>query len=592
MNQIASPFKLLDSYQQDDRDIFFGRDKEVNDLYNALSGVKQLLLYGPSGSGKTSLIECGLRNQFSDADWFALTIRRGSDLNGSFFTSINTALQEKIELDKDTKLPADVQMNFGKAMEQLFAERYQPVYLLFDQFEELLIMGSKDEKEDFFKSLNQLIRYKVPCRVILIMREDFIGYLSEFEYLCPSLFQHRFRLEKMGRANVKIVVHDILTAPEYRVSFDVDKTDALCEAILSKLFHKKLEIELAHVQIFLGELWDRAVAERSGNGKPRLHPGLIKDTDDLESVLDIFLQKQFAELEPVYGEKTSLEVLANMITNRNTKLQIGEKELQKQLEFDNVELKAPLSNLLHDLEIRRIIRTIGENKQYEISHDILAFLVGQSRTEDMKLREKAQEIYELFDKRTETLGQNELNNLQIYEQYRAYPAGLKELIEKSKAQIDFEKNEKERLQKEQLERKKKQLRNTRIWLGACFVLAIVAAVSGWIANNKMEEADIQRQIAQTEGDRATKALRRFQEEQAAKDILRFNELDARANTILEADGRPLAILDTMKTIYKVYDYDSIPEMKWINRRIDSIQNISDSFYNISVSREKKQLKHP
>ncbi|MDX1912375.1 MAG: ATP-binding protein, partial [Saprospiraceae bacterium] len=59
----TSPFKFLDSYQKDDQAIFFGREKETEKLYDALSGVKHLLIYGPSGAGKTSLIECGLRNQ-------------------------------------------------------------------------------------------------------------------------------------------------------------------------------------------------------------------------------------------------------------------------------------------------------------------------------------------------------------------------------------------------------------------------------------------------------------------------------------------------------------------------------------------------
>ena len=196
MSQITSPFKFLDSYQQADRDIFFGRDREIENLYHALSGVKHLLVYGPSGSGKTSIIECGLRNQFSDADWYALTIRRGNNINAAFFTVINEALQMKIELDAGTKLPVDEHIDFGQAIEALYAERYPPVYLLFDQFEELLILGSEQEKKEFFTHLNQLIRYKVPCRVILIMREEFIGFLSEFESVCPTIFQHRFRLEK------------------------------------------------------------------------------------------------------------------------------------------------------------------------------------------------------------------------------------------------------------------------------------------------------------------------------------------------------------------------------------------------------------
>jgi len=200
MNHATSPFKFLDSYQQEDADIFFGREKETDALYNALSGVKHLLVYGPSGAGKTSLIECGLRNQFSDADWFAVSIRRGSNMTASVFARINEALHEKIALDPQTKLPRNPDFDFGEAIENLFAERYQPVYLLFDLFEELLILGDEAEKKDFFTRLNRLIRYKVPCRVLLVMREEIIGHLSEFEPLCPSIFQYRFRLEKMGRS--------------------------------------------------------------------------------------------------------------------------------------------------------------------------------------------------------------------------------------------------------------------------------------------------------------------------------------------------------------------------------------------------------
>jgi len=146
MSQVNSPFKFLDSYQQGDVDVFFGREKETLDLYNALSGVKHLMVYGPSGSGKTSLVECGLRNQFSDADWYALTIRKGADINASVFAAINDSLKEKIALDPVSKMPSDPQMEFGQAVEQLFSERYQPVYLLFDQFEELLISGEIEEK--------------------------------------------------------------------------------------------------------------------------------------------------------------------------------------------------------------------------------------------------------------------------------------------------------------------------------------------------------------------------------------------------------------------------------------------------------------
>jgi len=167
-----SPFKFLDAYSQADEAIFFGREKETEDLYEALSGVKHLLVYGPSGAGKTSLIEC---------DWFALSIRRGDNINTAVFARINEALEEKIKINSKTQLPKNESIQFEQAIEKLFEERFQPVYLLFDQFEELLILGNEKEKNSFFRALDKLIRYKIPCRILLIMREEFIGHLSEFE---------------------------------------------------------------------------------------------------------------------------------------------------------------------------------------------------------------------------------------------------------------------------------------------------------------------------------------------------------------------------------------------------------------------------
>jgi AAA+ ATPase superfamily predicted ATPase len=139
-----SPFKFLDAYQEEDIDLFYGREEETAALYEALSGVKHLLVYGPSGVGKTSLIECGLRNQFSDADWHAITIRKGDHIVKSVFQELDNALEEKLDIGDFHNL------DFAEAIEQLFGELYQPIYLLFDQFEELFISGTEEEQRDFF----------------------------------------------------------------------------------------------------------------------------------------------------------------------------------------------------------------------------------------------------------------------------------------------------------------------------------------------------------------------------------------------------------------------------------------------------------
>lgn len=577
MNLPASPFKFLDSYQQGDRDVFFGRDKEINDLYNALSGVKQLLVYGPSGSGKTSLIECGLRNQFSDADWFALTIRRGRNLNESFFKTINEILQDKIELD-EKGFPKEKRINFGQTIEALFSELYQPIYLLFDQFEELLILGDEAEKIEFFTRLNQLVRFKVPCRVILIMREEFIGYLSEYEYLCPSLFQHRFRLEKMGKKYVKEVIDGILTTPYYHAFFIVENADALSKAVLDRM--PKQEIELAHIQVFFGELWNRALEQRKGDEIPKLHPGLIKETDKLEEVLNDFLKDQIEKLKPKYGENAPLEVLVAMITDRDTKLQIDEKTLQKDLDSKGVQLQGYLAELLADLTKARITRDIkiDDDVKYEISHDILARVVGQNRTQDMKLRQEAERIYSVIQlkDRTSFLSADDLKLLLPYEKFNT--PEIKTWI------ADSEKYNKAVEQKE-LEDTKSRLRKVRGLLVLAVLALVVAGVYWYKADKATRLAEEQTIEAAKQRDSAQTSLANFKIAQAAKDSIQFKELYARATTILEVGAQPVAILDTMKSINKLYDTTS--KMKWINKAIDSIQNKSDSIQHLLDSREKK-----
>ena len=455
MSRQSSPFKFLDSYSQGDRDIFFGREQETDNLYQALSGVKHLLVYGPSGAGKTSLIECGLRNQFSDADWFALTIRRGTNITDAVFAAINEALTDKIPLDAASRRPLDPSLDFGQAVENLFGERYQPVYLLFDQFEELLISGSGEEKTEFFTRLNQLVRYKTPCRVLLIMREEFIGHLSEFEPLCPSLFQQRFRVEKMRMDKVKEVISSTLDAPLFRTAFRVEDSSRLADSLLSRLPDNSREIELAHVQVFLSELWERA-AEADGQALPLLHEGLVRPDDNLAGVLDGFLKKQLTELDSTYGEKAPLEVLAAMISERHTKLQLSAETLEQELRHKAVRLKAPLGTLLQDLERRRILRTIraGEQTQYEISHDVLALVVGRNLTEEMQLREKAREIYRVYEAKQRLFSQAELDELRPFGAYLALPEELASQMELSQLHLREAEEERLRVAQDQAQKEK------------------------------------------------------------------------------------------------------------------------------------------
>lgn len=528
-----SPFKFLDSYQKDDLDVFFGRGKETERLYDALSGVKLLLVYGPSGAGKTSLIECGLRNQFSDADWLAITLRRGGDMNASVFARIREQLHEPFDLDPNTQLPADSGFEFGHAVERLFAEQYKPVYLLFDQFEELLIQGDDAEKQDFFTRLNRLTRHKTPCRVLLIMREEFIGHLSEFEPLCPGIFQHRFRLEKMNRSNVRQVIENMLDAPRYRQSFVVSDSEQLADSILARLPDERKEIELAHVQVFLSELWDRAAPSGASKGSVQLHAGLVHPDDNLAGVLDSFLKKQLAELTPVHGGKAPMELLAAMISERYTKLQLDAGELESHFVKNGIYLPRPLPELLHELEQRRILRTLkaGEQTRYEISHDVLARVVGQNLTEEMKLREKAREIYRVYEGRAGYLSREDLDYLRPFAAYLAVPDGLEGRMRESEEELG-------RREGEELDRTRKRLRVVR-------GLLVVAVIAVLVAGFMYAQAEQERTEAQNQKSLAEQRLEQYLKADSETKHLKIVEMIDRAKTEYKAgySSDALKILD-------------------------------------------------
>ena len=57
---IACPFKGLATFDVDDADVFFGRERLVAELVARLVGAPLLAIVGPSGSGKSSVLRAGL----------------------------------------------------------------------------------------------------------------------------------------------------------------------------------------------------------------------------------------------------------------------------------------------------------------------------------------------------------------------------------------------------------------------------------------------------------------------------------------------------------------------------------------------------
>lgn len=88
----TSPFKFLRPFDKDDKDLFFGREEEVERLYDMTFDTRLIVLFGATGTGKTSIVQCGLANKFSETRWQELYVRRGKHIMESIRCELDKAL--------------------------------------------------------------------------------------------------------------------------------------------------------------------------------------------------------------------------------------------------------------------------------------------------------------------------------------------------------------------------------------------------------------------------------------------------------------------------------------------------------------------
>ena len=210
-------------------------------LYKMVFQTKLLLVYGQSGTGKTSLIQCGLANKFKRTDWFELFVRRKHNLND--------ALRQQIKASAKTPISDD--LTLPEMVESLFLDFYRPVYLIFDQFEELFILGTPEEQQQFIDDLAALHRSDVQCTVILVMREEYIAELYDFEKAIPSLFDKRLRVERMSNTNVR----EVITCTCEHFGISLDPQEATVDAIVNSVSEGRAGVHLPYLQMYLDRMW-------------------------------------------------------------------------------------------------------------------------------------------------------------------------------------------------------------------------------------------------------------------------------------------------------------------------------------------------
>ncbi len=565
---MRSPFKFLDPYEYADKEVFFGRDRETQLLYETLFKTSLLLVYGLSGTGKTSLIQCGLANRFDGTDWYPMFIRRDGDLNASLKRHIQRVLGEDYS--------GDVSLD----LREIYEEYLRPPYLIFDQFEELFILGEEEEQTAFIQQIATILEKELPCKILLVIREEYLGRLYYFEEAVPDIFDHRVRVEPMGRQQVGQVIED--SFQKFNIVLAGDP-DTLISEIISSVSEEKSLIPLPYLQVYLDFLYKSVYPKAYGEKEEELLPPLkVSETDinqlgKIDDVLEQFLDEQeislFKKLTedfPDLNKEAFRGVLDAFVTEDGTKNPLMYERENEIIRITSTESRIPtisdalLTAMLELLEAARILR-IGDY-QIELAHDSLASLIDEKRSgfqrRKYELKRRIRTAYEDQKETGEYLSRKQLSvyedilpELGLEAELSDFIAASYRDVEEKEAAEEAQREEKIRLARESLRRRR--TRSFTVVIIIAFLLAVAAAFWGW-----------DRQLTAREAlDSLTEETAKKEDAEAEAVLLEVRDIEKRAMELQEdfPDIHDSLIMDAIRVI------EAAPENDRLEQKKDSLQ---------------------
>lgn len=547
------PFKFLDAYERKDKAIFFGRNEEIEELYKMIFLTNILLVYGASGTGKTSLIQCGLANKFQTYDWLALNIRRGKNILLSLDKALCQESDDFFVYNENSDFSIE---DIPAKIKAVYLASFRPIYLIFDQFEELYILGTKEEQRLFIKTIKTILKVSEPIKIIISIREEYLGYLYEFEKAVPELLRKKLRVESMNLDKVNTVIGEIGKLAQSNVTLKEKEEERIAQAIFDKIKEKEniLSVQLPYLQVFLDKLYMQITQDDARQEEALFSLSALNEMGNIGDILRNFLDEQVKKIAKNYAQTTDdiWKMLSPFVSLEGTKEPIT--STQYNLKLPKVDKKL-LQEVLQDFIRSRILKFRKSDEVYEVTHDSLAKQIHAKRSEEEIATLEIQRLIKtqvmLKEDAREFFSEKQLLFIETYLSKLHLSEKEKEWIEKSKTNLQLE-----------LGKVKKRVRTLATLLILVFLCLLIAAYFYIDAKNNAKKAEEQTVIAKN-NERDAKEQKKIAEdnEKIAKEALeiastsKLNESAAQmkvnhANIIIDQRTGQLSLLK------KTSDYDN------------------------------------
>lgn len=535
-----SPFVGPRPFETEDRERFFGRTRELEELLSLIIAHRAVLVYAQSGAGKTSLLKAGVIPRLEEQAYKILPPARvqcllPTDLSPEKVTNIFVfhALQHWA-VDRWDGRAAEkcAQTTLTEFLKPLVPpsrpdeDSPAPLVIVFDQFEEFFTANADrwQERAPFFKQLSQALEEIRTLKVVFVMREEYIAQLDPLAELLPEKLRTRMHLERLRGNSARSAV--VKPFQSRGLSFDAGAAEKLL-AELSEIrvaegdkfreAHGEF-VEPVQLQVVCQSLWEN-LEEDWKNGSPAssqaprlITPDFVGRYGDVNHALAHYYDRS--------------------VKNAATEGNIGEGELRRWID---TKLITPTGTrglafrgakgtperipglALKCLEEAHVIRREerGGAVTHELTHDRFIEPVQKSNKAWLADYDAAEKIRAKLEERAVQNPDEMLDELALREaeEYLASPVAkilgatqdARQLVKRSRKQVEDAKRrqaeeleearqraeEEERLHKAESERVKLLLENRkreRIFSATVFFLGLVLLIAiGLFINQKRKE---------------------------------------------------------------------------------------------------------
>jgi len=245
-----NPFPGLRSFASGDRDLFFGRNTESDEVVLKLLKNRYITIIGAAGNGKSSLVFSGVLPKIlnlkirESSFWKIISCRPGNDpcgnLAGALSDGITDSGQDRIGRDLIISELLSNQGSLSDVVRKYLIKQDDNVILIIDQFEELLRYSSSGKTENSYATtikfidflIDSVIKPDINIFIIFTMRSEYLGECSHFKGLTALVNNSNYFVPDMGTDNWREIIEETVNFAGAKIDQD------LVEAILSDLKDK------------------------------------------------------------------------------------------------------------------------------------------------------------------------------------------------------------------------------------------------------------------------------------------------------------------------------------------------------------------